>query len=143
MCGPVTTPPAVSVAEIELPGTRRGLVPTRAWRQAQGKPPLTESEAADLRDMMGAVVAEETTHGIRTLRNRALEKLFNVILTIMSMGTLALFFFLYPEALQTPQLHSPAASMGKLGCALSKILFHKSTKYRSKRFGLMFIFAQC
>ncbi|WP_426958000.1 penicillin-binding protein 2 [Muricoccus radiodurans] len=24
--------------EIELPGTRRGLVPTRAWRQAQGKP---------------------------------------------------------------------------------------------------------
>jgi len=24
--------------EIELPGTRKGLVPTRAWRQAQGKP---------------------------------------------------------------------------------------------------------
>jgi penicillin-binding protein 2 len=24
--------------EVELPGTRRGLVPTRAWRQAQGKP---------------------------------------------------------------------------------------------------------
>ncbi|TDH62585.1 penicillin-binding protein 2 [Dankookia rubra] len=24
--------------EIELPGTKRGLVPTRAWRQAQGKP---------------------------------------------------------------------------------------------------------
>lgn len=24
--------------EIELPGTRRGLVPTRAWRQAQGRP---------------------------------------------------------------------------------------------------------
>lgn len=42
---------------------------------------------------MGVVIAEETTHGIRTLRNRALEKLFNVILTIMSMGTLALFFF--------------------------------------------------
>ena len=43
--------------------------------------------------VMGAVVAEETTHGIRSLRNRALEKLFNVILTIMSMGTLALFIF--------------------------------------------------
>ncbi|NMH63697.1 proteobacterial dedicated sortase system histidine kinase [Shewanella salipaludis] len=43
--------------------------------------------------VMGAVVAEETTHGIRSLRNRALEKLFNVIITIMSMGTLALFFF--------------------------------------------------
>jgi dedicated sortase system histidine kinase len=43
--------------------------------------------------VMGVVIAEETTHGIRTLRNKALEKLFNVILTIMSMGTLALFFF--------------------------------------------------
>ncbi|WP_394205821.1 proteobacterial dedicated sortase system histidine kinase [Shewanella waksmanii] len=43
--------------------------------------------------VMGVVIAEETTHGIRTLRNRALEKLFNVILTVMSMGTLALFFF--------------------------------------------------
>ncbi|WP_434925903.1 proteobacterial dedicated sortase system histidine kinase [Shewanella sp. HL-SH2] len=43
--------------------------------------------------VMGAVIAEETTHGIRSLRNRALEKLFNVILTIMSMGTLALFIF--------------------------------------------------
>ncbi|WP_394132170.1 proteobacterial dedicated sortase system histidine kinase [Shewanella maritima] len=43
--------------------------------------------------VMGVVIAEETTHGIRTLRNKALEKLFNVILTIMSMGTLALFIF--------------------------------------------------
>ncbi len=43
--------------------------------------------------VMGVVIAEETTHGIRTLRNKALEKLFNVIVTIMSMGTLALFFF--------------------------------------------------
>ena len=24
--------------DIELPGTKKGLVPTRAWRQAQGKP---------------------------------------------------------------------------------------------------------
>lgn len=43
--------------------------------------------------VMGVVISEETTHGIRTLRNKALEKLFNVIITIMSMGTLALFFF--------------------------------------------------
>ncbi|ABV37104.1 integral membrane sensor signal transduction histidine kinase [Shewanella sediminis HAW-EB3] len=43
--------------------------------------------------VMGVVISEETTHGIRTLRNKALEKLFNVILTVMSMGTLALFFF--------------------------------------------------
>ncbi|NKF50492.1 proteobacterial dedicated sortase system histidine kinase [Shewanella sp. WXL01] len=43
--------------------------------------------------VMGVVIAEETTHGIRSLRNKALEKLFNIILTIMSMGTLALFIF--------------------------------------------------
>ncbi len=43
--------------------------------------------------VMGAVVAEQTTHGIRTLRNQALEKLFNVILLVMLFGTLALFVF--------------------------------------------------
>ncbi len=43
--------------------------------------------------VMGAVIAEETTHGIRTLRNRALEKLFTVILAVMTVGTLALFLF--------------------------------------------------
>ncbi|MFC6441431.1 proteobacterial dedicated sortase system histidine kinase [Bowmanella sp. JS7-9] len=43
--------------------------------------------------VMGAVVAEQTTHGIRTLRNQALEKLFNVILAVMGLGTLALFLF--------------------------------------------------
>lgn len=43
--------------------------------------------------VMGAVVVEQTTHGIRTLRNKALEKLFNVILAVMGLGTLALFLF--------------------------------------------------
>jgi len=43
--------------------------------------------------VMGAVVVEQTTHGIRSLRNKALEKLFNVILAVMSLGTLALFLF--------------------------------------------------
>ncbi|AWB67146.1 proteobacterial dedicated sortase system histidine kinase [Saccharobesus litoralis] len=43
--------------------------------------------------VMGAVIAEETTNGIRTLRNQALEKLFNVILAVMVLGTLALFLF--------------------------------------------------
>jgi dedicated sortase system histidine kinase len=43
--------------------------------------------------VMGAVIAEETTNGIRSLRNRALEKLFNIILTVMTLGTLALFIF--------------------------------------------------
>lgn len=43
--------------------------------------------------VMGAVIAEETTNGIRSLRNKALEKLFNIILTVMTLGTLVLFIF--------------------------------------------------
>lgn len=43
--------------------------------------------------VMGAVVVEQTTNGIRTLRNRALEQLFNVILAVMTLGTLGLLLF--------------------------------------------------
>lgn len=42
---------------------------------------------------MGAVVVEQTTNGIRTLRNRALEQLFHVILAVMLLGTLGLLLF--------------------------------------------------
>jgi len=41
----------------------------------------------------GAVIVEETTNGIMTVRNQALEKLFTSILAIMLLGTLAFFFF--------------------------------------------------
>lgn len=44
-------------------------------------------------NVMGAVVVEQTTHGIRTLRNKALEKLFNIILAVMVSGTVVLFLF--------------------------------------------------
>lgn len=44
-------------------------------------------------NVMGAVVAEETTIGIQTLRNRALEQLFNAIIAIILIGTLTLFLF--------------------------------------------------
>lgn len=44
-------------------------------------------------NVMGVVVAEETTNGIRTIRNKALEKLFTVILAVMLLSTLALFLF--------------------------------------------------
>ncbi len=43
--------------------------------------------------VMGVVVAEETTNGIRTIRNKALERLFTVILAVMILSTLALFLF--------------------------------------------------
>ncbi|MBT1451064.1 proteobacterial dedicated sortase system histidine kinase [Glaciecola sp. XM2] len=42
-------------------------------------------------DVMGAVVVEQTTHGIRTLRNQALEKQFNFILAVMLLGVASLF----------------------------------------------------
>lgn len=41
----------------------------------------------------GAVIVEETTNGIRSLRNRALEKLFTSILAILFFGTLAFLLF--------------------------------------------------
>jgi dedicated sortase system histidine kinase len=41
----------------------------------------------------GAVIVEETTNGIRSVRNQALEKLFSSILAIMAIGSLAFFFF--------------------------------------------------
>lgn len=42
-------------------------------------------------EVFGAVVVEQTTHGIRTLRNQALEKQFNFFLAVIVFGTLALF----------------------------------------------------
>jgi dedicated sortase system histidine kinase len=44
-------------------------------------------------EVKGAVIAEETTNGIRTIRNRALQGWFNVIIAVMGLGTLALFIF--------------------------------------------------
>ncbi|MGH8729290.1 MAG: proteobacterial dedicated sortase system histidine kinase, partial [Burkholderiales bacterium] len=44
-------------------------------------------------EVMGAVVVEETTNGILTQRNRALERLFNIILAVFALGTLTLFLF--------------------------------------------------
>ncbi|PSU36246.1 proteobacterial dedicated sortase system histidine kinase [Photobacterium lutimaris] len=44
-------------------------------------------------NVMGAVVAEESTIGIQTLRNRALEKLLNALIAIIVVGTLTLFLF--------------------------------------------------
>lgn len=43
--------------------------------------------------VMGIVVAEETTNGIRLLRNQAFEKLFDVLIAVIVIGTMLLFFF--------------------------------------------------
>ncbi|WP_111976591.1 proteobacterial dedicated sortase system histidine kinase [Algibacillus agarilyticus] len=66
------------------------------WRLTTDKQAVILSAASPIYSdgqVMGVVIAEETTNGIRTLRNQALEKLFNVIIAVMVLGTLALFLF--------------------------------------------------
>jgi len=66
------------------------------WRLTTDKQALVLSAAYPIfinNKVQGAVIVEETTNGIRTLRNRALEKLFTVILAIMILGALTFIIF--------------------------------------------------
>jgi dedicated sortase system histidine kinase len=70
--------------------------PDSSWQLSPDDKALILSAAHPIyidEKVMGAVVVEQTTHGIRTLRNRALEQLFHIILAVMSLGTFALFIF--------------------------------------------------
>ena len=58
--------------------------------------------------VMGVVIAEETTNGIRSIRNKALEKLFTVILAVMLLSTLALFLFASRISFRIRKLRSQA-----------------------------------
>ncbi len=58
--------------------------------------------------VMGVVIAEETTNGIRTIRNKALERLFTVILAVMLLSTLALFLFASRISYRIRRLRSQA-----------------------------------
>ncbi len=58
--------------------------------------------------VMGVVIAEETTNGIRTIRNKALERLFTVILAVMLLSTLALFLFASRISYRIRKLRSQA-----------------------------------
>ncbi|MDX2367280.1 MAG: proteobacterial dedicated sortase system histidine kinase [Colwellia sp.] len=69
---------------------------TSQWRLTTDKKALVLSAAYPIfinNQVQGAVIVEETTNGIRTLRNRALEKLFTAILAIMSLGALTFVLF--------------------------------------------------
>jgi len=71
-------------------------VPKSQWRLTTDKKALILSAAYPVyinKKVQGAVIVEETTNGIRTLRNAALEKLFTSILAIMVMGALTFFLF--------------------------------------------------
>ncbi|MCP3427443.1 proteobacterial dedicated sortase system histidine kinase [Opacimonas viscosa] len=98
----LTQPPQDYIDELESAVSLEGLAldkalqgqPATHWRLSPDNKAVILSAAhpvfiAD--DVMGAVVVEQTTHGIRTLRNQALEKQFTYFIGIMVIGTLALF----------------------------------------------------
>ncbi|MDO6568016.1 proteobacterial dedicated sortase system histidine kinase [Alteromonas sp. 1_MG-2023] len=100
----LTKPPADFVDELEdayaLAGRDIGLAlngqPDSLWRLTPDNKAVVVSAAYPIfieGTVMGAVVVEQTTNGIRTLRNRALEQLFHVILAVMLLGTLGLLLF--------------------------------------------------
>ncbi|MFD2166816.1 proteobacterial dedicated sortase system histidine kinase [Thalassotalea euphylliae] len=67
-----------------------------SWRLSTDKRAVILSAAYPIfidDNVQGAVIVEETTNGIKSLRNKALEQLFTSILAILIVGTLAFFFF--------------------------------------------------
>ncbi len=100
----LTAPPTDFVDElqdaIQLSGSHlnKALNGTSAatWRLSPDNKAVILSAAHPIfvdNKVMGAVIAEETTHGIRSLRNRALQQWFNIILAVMILGTAALLLF--------------------------------------------------
>lgn len=70
--------------------------PMSQWRLSTDQQAVVLSAAYPIfidENVKGVVIVEETTNGIRTLRNQALEKLFSSILAIMLLGALAFFLF--------------------------------------------------
>jgi len=71
-------------------------VPMSQWRLTTDNKAVIISAAYPIfigNNVNGAVIVEETTNGILSVRNQALEKLFTSILAIMLLGALAFFFF--------------------------------------------------
>lgn len=67
-----------------------------SWRLSKDNKAMILSAAHPImagNQVMGIVVAEETTNGILALRNEAFKKLFNVLLSIILIGALLLFIF--------------------------------------------------
>lgn len=70
--------------------------PSTLWRLSPDSKAVILSAAHPIfidGQVMGAVVVEQTTHGIRSLRNQALEKQFHFILAVILIATLSLFLF--------------------------------------------------
>jgi dedicated sortase system histidine kinase len=70
--------------------------PSTLWRLSSDDKAVILSAAHPIfidAQVMGAVVVEQTTHGIRSLRNQALEKQFHFILAVILIATCSLFLF--------------------------------------------------
>jgi len=68
--------------------------PSSLWRLSSDNKAVIMSAAHPIYiddKVMGAVVVEQTTNGIRTLRNKALERQFHYILLVILISTIALF----------------------------------------------------
>jgi len=100
----LTRPPSDFIDELDdayaLAGQDLGTAlngqPESLWRLSPDNKAIILSAAYPIfiqGNVMGAVIVEQTTNGIRTLRNRALEQLFHVILAVMTLGTLGLLLF--------------------------------------------------
>ncbi|NDV92250.1 proteobacterial dedicated sortase system histidine kinase [Alteromonas sp. 345S023] len=100
----LTEPPADFVDELQnayaLVGQDLGKAlsgqPDSLWRLTPDNKAIVLSAAYPIfieGEVMGAVVVEQTTNGIRSLRNKALEQLFHVILAVMLLGTVGLLLF--------------------------------------------------
>jgi len=70
--------------------------PSTLWRLSSDSKAVILSAAHPIfidSEVMGAVVVEQTTHGIRSLRNAALEKQFHFIIAVILLATISLFLF--------------------------------------------------
>ncbi|KXI29690.1 proteobacterial dedicated sortase system histidine kinase [Paraglaciecola hydrolytica] len=98
----LTKPPADFVDDLQNAYALKGQdisqaldgTPSTLWRISPDNKAVILSAAHPIyidKKVMGAVVVEQTTNGIRTLRNKALEKQFHFFLAVIVLGTLALF----------------------------------------------------
>lgn len=70
--------------------------PSTLWRLSPDNKAVILSAAHPIfidNQVMGAVVVEQTTNGIRSLRNQALEKQFHFILAVILIATFSIFLF--------------------------------------------------
>ncbi|MBA2352643.1 MAG: proteobacterial dedicated sortase system histidine kinase [Burkholderiales bacterium] len=86
---------ASQLAGREIAGALSGSLTTR-WRLTSDNRAVILSAAHPIwidDQVMGAVVVEETTNAILTVKNLALERLFTIILAVFLIGALTLFIF--------------------------------------------------